>query len=329
MKAITTLRNHKFNNQLTRTFKSLSKRMLKLYKKHGETRYCIDKIQQEVLKICQTRLNTEQLIKNISPLDTYVQEYNSYYVIRIIHTKSLKIALHIAPSGRKLPVHSHPDSVNALLVKTGGVEVQQTSQPGFNNLTKQVSLTSDTCSAGLQRFFNLHSLQTTQPLNVFFSIRCKVSKSLMASFQLSFHNKLKLACAFGLLMAPIVSGGFSDFRSHQANTQLASIKNSETSVLPDSKRGDQGETIKQANRLRSGSNDDEQHVQAFELYRMAAERHSAEAQYWLSIMYLKGMGVTDDDDEALHWVSASADQNYEPAQELLHHLLVSDVALDC
>jgi len=94
-------------------------------------------------------------------------------------------------------------------------------------------------------------------------------------------------------------------------------------------RSDADDRVKQANKIRMASNDDEQHLKAFELYLKAAKKNNAEAQYWLSIMYLKGMGITDDDDKALHWVSASADQNYKPAQDLLHHLLTYDEALDC
>ena len=356
MKAITTLRNQKFSNQLSRTFKSFSNTMLKVYRKHGETKDCINKIQQELLKLTHTQLDTEVLLNNISPLDRHVQEDNCHYVIRVVHTESLKIALHITPSGTKLPAHSHPDSLNALLVKTGEVEVQQSSILSFSHLSKQIiTLAADECSVGLQCYNNNHSLLTTSPLNVFYSIRCKVTKSFVNSFArplaqplvgssaLSFAKlglvklqlRLKLALGFSLLMSPIYSCGFSDFMDHDVSLQIASIYKPERAVLASSLKQDTStgsdihETVKQANSIRAVTNDDEQHLQAFELYLNAALKNSAEAQYWLSIMYLKGMGVTDDDDKALHWVSASANQNYKPAKELLHHLLTYDEALDC
>jgi len=193
MKAITTLRNHKFNNQLAGTFKSLSKRMLKLYSKHKETEYSIDSIEKEVLKLCKTTLGTKKLLKNIKPLDSYVTEDNSYYVIRVVDTKLLKVAMHIAPSGTKIPVHSHPGSVNALLVKVGGVDLQQYSKPGFNSNQRNMKLSDNECSVGLQRYYNLHSLETTESLNVFYSIRCKVSKYAFRTYKEGLQNRIKMA----------------------------------------------------------------------------------------------------------------------------------------
>lgn len=232
MKAVTTLRNQKFNNQLARSFKSLSKRMLKLYRKNGETESCIDSIENEVKKLCYTSLDTDRLLKNINPLDRYASEDNGYYIIRIVDTSSLKIAMHIAPSGTKIPVHSHPDSVNALLVKFGGVDVQQCSKPGFNDRQRRMRLTDNECSAGLQHYYNLHSLETTESLNVFFSIRCKVVKpsynslfkTVQKAYQVGLQNKIKMACAFGLLISPSHSCGFTDYIEKPSGEQLAYVE---------------------------------------------------------------------------------------------------------
>ena len=343
MKTVTTLRNHKFNNQLARSFKSLSKRMLKLYCKQGETENCIDSIENEVLKLCFTSLDSDKLLQNISPLDRYVSEDNGYYIIRVVDTSSLKVAMHIAPSGTKIPIHSHPGSINALLVKVGGVDVQQCSKPGFNDRQRIIRLTNNECSAGLQRYYNLHSLETTEYLNVFFSIRCKVVKpsynslftKVLKVYQVGLPNKLKIACAFGLLISPSYGCGFTDFMEKPPGKQLAYVDTSKRVSFTSNAyqgsafRNDMHDRVKQANKIRSESNDDDQYLKAFQLYLQAAKKENAEAQYWLSVMYLKGMGVTNDDEKALHWVSVSADQNYEPAQDLLNYLLTYDEALDC
>ncbi|MEE9351855.1 MAG: hypothetical protein V3U78_06310 [Thiotrichaceae bacterium] len=311
MKAITTLSNQAFNNELTRTFRHLSRRMLKLYNQHGETPLCVEMIEQEALNFCHAKLNTQKLMQNISPLDEHVREDNSHYVLRIIHKESLKVALHIAPSGTKLPQHAHPGALNLLLVKKGTLQLEQSSQENFNTLKKQTLLTKNQCSAGLQRYFNHHSLQTKQPITLFFVLRCKVPKPL----------KLMLACSLGLLLPPLYGCGFADFINKEDLTSFTT-----TTQTP---QRETAEMVKLANTIRTESRTDEDHFKAIELYLKAANKNNAEAQYWLSVMYLKGMGITEDDDQALHWVSAASDQNYAPAKELLHHLLTYDEALDC
>ena len=151
--------------------------------------------------------------------------------LRAICSELLKIAMHIAPSGTKIPVHSHPDSVNALLVKVGGVDVKQCSKPGFNDRQRRMRLTDNECSAGLQRYYNIHSLEATESLNVFFSIRCKVVKSscnslfetVQKAYQVGLQNKIKMACALGLLISPSHSCGFTDYIEKPSGEQLAYV----------------------------------------------------------------------------------------------------------
>jgi TPR repeat protein len=130
-----------------------------------------------------------------------------------------------------------------------------------------------------------------------------------------------LACSLGLLFPPLYGCGFADFIDQgDFRTPILSAQ------VP---QREAAEMVKLANAIRTQSTTDEDHIEAVELYLKAAKQNHAEAQYWLSIMYLKGMGITEDDDKALHWVSAASDQNYPPAKELLHHLLTYDEALDC
>jgi TPR repeat protein len=46
-------------------------------------------------------------------------------------------------------------------------------------------------------------------------------------------------------------------------------------------------------------------------------------------MNLEGSGITEDDYEALKWISLSANQGYPPAVKLLSHLLNTDFDMDC
>ena len=68
---------------------------------------------------------------------------------------------------------------------------------------------------------------------------------------------------------------------------------------------------------------------AAQLYKQEANKGNAEAQYWLGIMYLEGSGITEDSDEALRWIAMSSDQNYQPAQKVLHYLLTMEEIPDC
>ncbi len=107
MKAITTLNDIRYSNGLSSVFSHLSKKILKLYKRHGETQLCIDLIQKEALKLCHAGLDTQQLMQNVSPRDVHAIEDNSRYVFRVVDTTALKVALHVAPAGTKFPLHFH------------------------------------------------------------------------------------------------------------------------------------------------------------------------------------------------------------------------------
>ena len=50
----------------------------------------------------------------------------------------------------------------------------------------------------------------------------------------------------------------------------------------------------------------------------AAEQEHAEAQYLLGCCYLKGIGVSADQTEAVKWISAAAEQGLEEARDFFH-----------
>jgi len=61
------------------------------------------------------------------------------------------------------------------------------------------------------------------------------------------------------------------------------------------------------------------------LFRQAADKGNAQAQYNLGIMYKNGQGVKRDDKEAVKWFQRAADQGHAKAQSNLgvienHHI---------
>ena len=175
MKAITALHDKKLNDKLARSFRHLSRRMLRQYEYHGETKHCIDKIKQEANKLCHTKLNKQHIMQSMRPFDVHVMEDNCHYVFRIIQDEQLDVALHLTPAGTKFPLHAHSDTLNLLVVLAGTLQIEQASLKNPSQVDKKI-LTKDACSIGLLKFFNHHSIKTTAPLTAFFSIRCNVQK---------------------------------------------------------------------------------------------------------------------------------------------------------
>ena len=68
--------------------------------------------------------------------------------------------------------------------------------------------------------------------------------------------------------------------------------------------------------------------QAFEWCKKAAEEEFPEAQFQLGLMYLHGEGVTDDNSEAQKWLWAAADQGYPQASEVLTYIYSAEYNLE-
>lgn len=60
--------------------------------------------------------------------------------------------------------------------------------------------------------------------------------------------------------------------------------------------------------------DNQNYNQAFSIFKRLAEQGNASAQYNLGVMYEKGLGVKQDDAQAVWWYQKSAEQGYADAQ---------------
>ena len=149
MKTLVTLSDQKYHQGLAKVFKQLSKRMLKTYKRYGETQQSIDRIKEESLAISRAKLDMPSLIEAISRQIEDAKNNKGYYVFRIIHTESLRVALHVAPAGIKLPVHFHLNALNVLLLKQGAVKVTQLSSLDFDSLKNKKYLENERLSLNL------------------------------------------------------------------------------------------------------------------------------------------------------------------------------------
>jgi TPR repeat protein len=157
-------------------------------------------------------------------------------------------------------------------------------------------------------------LKTTGSINAFFSIRCKIPKSASKQF---FKSKL-LALGISLFTS------FNAYAFPQFNKSLFSLSPQSTQL---NRTENTRQYVAYANILRKRGG--EHQYDAAILYLRAANKNDPEAQYWLGYMNLKGMGITEDDDEALKWIWASARQGYSPASILLNHILYAEVEADC
>ena len=62
-------------------------------------------------------------------------------------------------------------------------------------------------------------------------------------------------------------------------------------------------------------------TQAADWYEVASQRGNAEAQYLLGLAYLRGEGVSQNDEKTAHWLTLSSEQNYKEAQIILANFL--------
>lgn len=310
MKARRSLQNQTDNPELASHFNTISNTMLQQYKKHGETTKCIVVIQDQIEKYYHSRLINHTEIQRI--VEEYFNKYANtelqHIVCRIVENEDIKVSLHLTGAGLKIPVHSHPGSLNSLLVVKGALSIKQYCLIDTKLSAKDAVLKRNTCSVGLQKQYNTHALEATTPFNVFFTIRCKVTNR-----SINYLIKKKLSTLFTL--------GFFLLASPASYTLPETINRPVYEIKHDR------EVLFYANKLRK--NNEEDQYNAATIYQKYANQNNPEAQYWLGYMYLQGIGITEDDDEALKWIAASAEQEYAPATKLLNYILTAEVALDC
>ena len=70
----------------------------------------------------------------------------------------------------------------------------------------------------------------------------------------------------------------------------------------------------------SGKGVPQDHSEAVQWFRRAAEQGYAEAQFNLGVSYHKGEGVPQDDSESTKWFRRAAEQEFAPAKDALKRL---------
>lgn len=80
----------------------------------------------------------------------------------------------------------------------------------------------------------------------------------------------------------------------------------------------------------SGKGVEQNEFKAFKFCRMAAEEGMPEAQFQLGVMYLDGVGVMEEDEiKALEWLWKAADSGHQHANELFDFILNRDFPIGC
>ena len=289
--------------------------VLKQYKKLGETKEAIVTIQKEVNRLVKNNYKIASVLPNYIQLLKDVENTREHKIIRLADHKYFKAAIHIIPSYFEIPSHLHIGQISAVNIQQGELQIRQSGLVDDEN-NYQLTLQEQQTCVGLPRLRNMHHIQTTADACIFISFR------LSKKHTLSIVNKLRsIIASIAIMLLPDILHAFpvAEVRnqiiaSYQfaANTQKQSNPN-----------------VRKANKLRTSELTEENLYIAAQIYKQEAKKGNAEAQYWLGIMYLEGIGITDDSDAALHWIALSSNQDYPPAKKVLHHLLTADYVSDC
>ncbi|KAG1682871.1 Sel1-repeat-containing protein YbeT [Nymphon striatum] len=326
----------------TYAIKKLRNKVLKVYGKLGETSYSVDAInflaQQYLIDFRKSTYYKNQHKKIVR--DTLAS--GDYQRFPLFKDDSLKLSLHVIPKGSQIPMHAHPGMFSLTLVDQGSIKIRHDSWGRLHPLNANDStlkfkiLGEKRVSTGLPVMNNLHQIQVESEFAVFLSVRIKKVSSHPLIDQL--FNKKTFALS-GLLIGALIpfvpSIGASNNSVSSAlvgDNEVVLTKDYSEMVLASEKEEIQlGRSLKRhqlADKLRL-SKQYESQVDAISYYAKEALNGDAYSQYWLGVMYLDGSGITEDDDMALEWISKAAKQNYQPAEELLAHLLATDFDMDC
>lgn len=312
------LKNSSLQHKLANSFALLSHKIARCYAQLGESDQCIHAIKSKIAIFCEQQIN-ELALKPELVKETDGIAQNTHGICRVVNSQHLKVSLHIAPYNTALPRHGHLDTIAILLPIAGNLMVTQYHANNSKRVTMQ--LQENQCAIGLKRHYNQHSFRVSTPYCIFFSIRYKSTQSLPALI----HTKLITVLSV-ILFPAYIAADTHQVMSHSdcVESELAALANQEEIAANDIET-----IIKQADQIRKSSQDDEILYHAAKLYHEAAKKNHPEAQYWFGYMLLRGLGITEDSDQALYWIAASSDQKYPPAQKLLEYILTHDPALDC
>lgn len=311
---ITTL----LNNDFMASFRA---DLLNQYDQFGDTEKGSDEINFLAKHFFRNIRESSYYVENIKPFINQLASFKQHQQIKIIDKTDTKLALHIMPRRAEIPMHAHLGKFNLIMVEQGSLKIKQKSlvknsiKSGTHNVLQLLS--KDSICVGLPILNNMHEIKSLTDKTVFFSLRIdSQQKKKQIGYSIKGLLKHVLASTVCLAMMPFIL---------QQNT--ANACDSDDLIYEENQRTADNSALTAA--LNRKSTNYEKQVDAANWYKKSALRGDAESQYWLGVMNLDGSGITEDDDEALKWISRSADQGYKPAEKLLTHILTTDYVLDC
>jgi len=333
------------NTKLIKTseINKLQVKILKTYKKLGETNNSIDAINRLVEQYFSGFKQSSYYLNSLNKIVNDAIASGEYKRFSLLEGNLLKMSLHVMPKGTQIPLHAHPDMFSITFVDQGVLKIKKDSWGRISPLKikdqslRYSTLNANEVSTGLPIKNNLHQIQAGSDGTVFISLRVKSAynhtliKTLITKKNLVLSGVLMgLAMPFVSLTGTATSGTFSE--KNTINHAKQSNKDYSKLVLASEKeqvyREEKLENHRIAAKFRDSSNYDNQ-VEAVKYYSKEAYNGDAESQYWLGVMFLDGSGTTEDDDLALDWLSKAAAQNYPPAEQLLAHLLATNFDMEC
>ncbi|MEE9325973.1 MAG: hypothetical protein V3U71_01680 [Cocleimonas sp.] len=305
LKSELSLSDFKLNNM-----QKIRERILHIYFNKGETKKSIEEINHFWNHICsQHSVNTR--------LNDYDLPCYQHRCIKLIDEDIIKLALHIMPKGTEIPMHAHPEKLALTYVINGSLAINNQSRFDLfslrsGHLTK--ILNSGNSSVALPILDNLHQIKALSDRTIFLSLRMTVTKTKKNS---NLSPKKTINSIVSTLLLSTLTSSVSVFANDSLHQPI------QTSVQ------DRKPITQKSVTLLRESNNYEDRCNAVRWYQETALLGNAESQYWLGIMFLKGSGITEDEDEAMQWISLAAKQGHKNAEKLLNHLLERTPEFDC
>ena len=294
--------------------------LLESYSRYGESKETIDSINLLAKEYFRLLKNSSYYRQKLRPLFSDASAFDQYYPCNLIDHEDMKFSVHLMPKNTEIPMHAHPGKINLIMLEQGSLHVEQKSL-GFeyarshgNNFTRLLDQ-GNTCS-GLPVRNNMHQLKAIADFTVFFSLRISTEIPQKQNTLLKPFLKRHFPALLGYLLIPLLL----------MQNQVLAAESIRSTNKKDVRTYYNGAYSAARDRK---SNIHERQAKAVRWYKQSATQGNAESQYWLGMMNLKGNGVTEDNDEALKWISLSAKQGYPPAEELYQHLLKTDFYMEC
>ena len=174
MKQGLTSTNSQLPKGLEQAFKTFSKKAQTIYKQHAESQQNLELLQDAAQHFYHQHIESKKLQHNLQPLIERVKNKGCRYVFRIIQSEQFKVTLHLVPSGTSFPPHSHPNTLNMIIVDTGELQLQQFSTANYNSARSFNVLSAKQCCVGLKYYKNCHQFYSSEPVTLFFSICLQV-----------------------------------------------------------------------------------------------------------------------------------------------------------